>query len=64
MAISKDKIRIAVTLNKNVITIIDDIVKAAPTKMTRSDVITFAIADFYLSILESNTENEKKGENN
>ena len=59
MAVSKDKIRIAIALDKNVLKLIDDIVKASPYKMTRSEVITFAIADFYLSILESQ---EKKGE--
>ena len=64
MAISKNKKIIAISLDVNVIKIIDDIAKASPCKMTRSDVITFAMADFYLSILQSNEENEKKGENN
>lgn len=53
MAVSKDKKIIAISLDKNVIKIMDDIVKASPQKMTRSDVVTFAIAEFYLSILEA-----------
>ena len=59
MAIGKNKVRIAVSLQKDVIKIIDDIAKASPQPLTRSQVIEFAIADFYLSILEST---EKKGE--
>ena len=59
MAISKDKMRIAVSLQKPVVKIIDDIAKASPQPLTRSQVIEFAIAEFYLSILETE---EKKGE--
>lgn len=59
MAISNKKQRVAVSLDKDVLKIIDDIAKASPQPLTRSQVITFAVAEFYLSILETE---EKKGE--
>ena len=62
MAIGKNKIRIAISLDKNALRLIDEIAKASPYPLTRSEVIQFAVADFYLSILESNEKT--KGENN
>lgn len=61
MGISENKKRIAISLQKSVLKLIDDIAAASPQPLTRSQVIEFAVAEFYLSILETE---EKKGENN
>lgn len=60
MAVGKNKMRIAVCLQKEVVKVIDDIVKASPQPLTRSNVIEFAIAEFYLSILESTEKGKEK----
>ena len=62
MPISKEKVRLAISLDKKALKLIDTIAKASPYKLTRSEVIQFAVAEFYLSILETNN-NERK-ENN
>lgn len=59
MAISSNKQRIAVSLQKEAVKLLDTIKEASPTPITRSQVIEFAIAEFYLSILQ---QEEKKGE--
>ena len=60
MAISKDKVRFCITIDKNCLKLIDTIAKASPQRITRSEVIQFAVAEFYLSILESNENKERK----
>lgn len=60
MGISENKTRIAVSLQKSVLKLIDDIAKASPQPLTRSQVIEFAVAEFYLSILEETEKGEKQ----
>lgn len=60
MAVSKDKIRFCITLDKKALELVDTIAAASPCKITRSEVIQFAIAEFYLSILESNEKQGRK----
>ena len=61
MGVSKHKTRFSITLDKEALKLIDRIAEASPVKITRSEVIQFAVAEFYLSILQSNEE--KKGAN-
>lgn len=59
MAISKSKVRLAITLDKKAVEIIEIIRNASNHQLTKSDVIQICLAEYYLSVLDSV---EQKGE--